>query len=178
MKQTKALVVAEVKRWLETVVVGLNLCPFAKKEYVKERINFVVVEEISEEVILQCLMDEFNNLRKDNVWETSLLILSQALSDFSDYNQFLNLTDMLIEEAGLSGVFQIASFHPNYQFADTQFDDPANYTNRSPYPILHILREASLEQAIVNYPNTEQIPENNIKLLRSYSSEKIKELFK
>ena len=169
-------IINAVKHWLETLVIGLNLCPFAKKELIKNRIRFVVCEKESEEELLLYLNQELEHIfAHDNV-ETSLIILPKVLQNFEDYNQFLDLADALIQQMDFEGEFQIASFHPDYQFADTEFDDVENYTNRSPYPILHILREASLEKAIDTYPDVESIPEKNIALLKSMGTDKVKEL--
>ena len=173
---TSETIIITVKKWLENIVIGLNLCPFAKKELIKNRIRFVVCEKESEEELLLSLNQELEHIfAHDNV-ETSLIILPNILQSFEDYNQFLDLADALIQQMDFEGEFQIASFHPDYQFADTEFDDVENYTNRSPYPILHILREASLEKAIDAYPDVENIPEKNIALLRSMGTDKVKEL--
>lgn len=167
-----------VKRWLENVVIGLNFCPFAKKELVKERIRFQVSDASSDEELLLELNSELEYLFAHDEVETTLVILPNYLQDFYDYNQFLDLADALIQQMDFEGEFQIASFHPDYQFAGTEQDDAENYTNRSPYPILHILREASLEKAIAKYPDVDKIPENNIELLKSLGVEKIKELYR
>ena len=168
--------IKSVQQWLEQIVIGLNLCPFAKRELVKNRIRFKVSEAQSEEKLLEDLNAELELIFLTDSVETTLLILTNILQDFNDYNQFLDIADSLIEKMDFEGEFQIASFHPDYQFADTEFDDVENYTNRSPYPILHILREASLEKAIDTYPDVENIPEKNIALLRSMGTDKVKEL--
>ena len=173
---TNTQIVAQTRQWLENLVIGLNLCPFAKKELVKDRIRFVVCEAKDEEQLLLKLNQELEFIFANDDVETSLLILPHVLQDFDDYNQFLDIADALIEKMDFEGEFQIASFHPDYQFADTQFDDVENYTNRSPYPILHILRETSLEKAIEAYPDVNEIPEKNIALLRDMGLEKIKEV--
>ncbi|NNM14950.1 MAG: DUF1415 domain-containing protein [Gammaproteobacteria bacterium] len=170
-------IINSVRDWLENVVIGLNLCPFAKKEYVKQRIRFQLIDVSSDEDLLLALNQELEYLFANDEVETSLLILPNHLQNFVDYNQFLDLADALIEQMDFLGEFQVASFHPDYQFADTEVDDLENYTNRSPYPILHILREASLENAIARYPDVEKIPDNNIALLESMGIEKIKELY-
>ena len=168
--------IKSVQQWLEKIVIGLNLCPFAKRELVKNRIRFKVSEAQSEEKLLEDLNAELELIFSNDSIETTLLIISNILQDFNDYNQFLDLADALIQQMDFEGEFQIASFHPDYQFADTEFDDVENYTNRSPYPILHILREASLEKAIDTYPDVENIPEKNIALLKSMGTDKVKEL--
>lgn len=155
----------QVDRWLTSVVIGLNLCPFAQHEYRQNTIRFSVSAATLEDDVVSDLIAELTTLNEHDDIETSLLILPKALSDFFDFNDFLGLADQIIEKMGLDGVFQVASFHPDYQFAGTQTDDPENYTNRSPYPILHLLREASLEYAIERHPNVDKIPEDNIELM-------------
>lgn len=164
------------QRWLERIVIGLNLCPFAKHEYRTKRIRFKESSARDEESLLQDLMDELTLLNKQADIETAVLIAPHVLTDFSDYNHFLGFVDTLIQEMNLEGVFQIASFHPHYQFSGTEPDDVENYTNRAPYPLLHILREASLEQAIDQHPNTEQIPDDNIELMRSLGTKHMSRL--
>lgn len=164
------------RKWVETFVVGLNLCPFAKKELVNERVRFVVAEANTEEDLLKALAQELNLLAADDAIETTMLIHPSVLRNFEDYNQFLSLVDALISEMDFEGVFQVASFHPDYQFGGTQPDDAENYTNRSPYPILHILREESLERAIEHHSAIDQIPVRNIALMKEMGSERLKEL--
>jgi hypothetical protein len=158
------------------VVVGLNLCPFAKHELLNNRIRFCLSEAISQQQLLGDLRIELELLNKNESIETTLLIHPLVLEDFYEYNQFLNDAEFLLLELKLEGIYQIASFHPHYQFAGSELDDIENYSNRSPYPMLHLIREKSLEQAIANYPDVENIPERNIKLLRSIGLEGIKKL--
>lgn len=166
----------QVEKWLTSVVIDLNLCPFAQREYRQNKIRFKVSEAEVEEAIIEGLVAELLLLTKQDGIETSLLILPKALLEFSCFNDFLGFADDLLCEMQLDGVYQIASFHPDYQFAGTQVDDAENYTNRSPYPILHILREASLEQAIENHPNTDQIPNDNIALVNSLGNQHMSSL--
>ncbi len=161
---------------MESVVVGLNLCPFAKRELVNNRVRFTVTEADTEEQLLMDIQDELELLNSDEEIETTLLIHPNVLQDFYDYNQFQNLVDSLLEQMELNGVYQIASFHPDYQFGGTEPDDVENYTNRSPYPMLHLIREESLEQAIASYPDPDQIPERNIELLKSLGRDKMQAL--
>ena len=170
--------IKSVQLWLEKIVIGLNICPFAKRELVKNRIRFKVSESESEEKLLEDLNAELDLIFSNDSVETTLLILPNILQDFYDYNQFLDLADELLVQMDLEGVFQIATFHPEYQFDGTQPEDVENYTNRSPYPILHILREESLEKAIDDYPDVDKIPEKNIELLKSMGLEKILNLIK
>ena len=146
---------------------GLNLCPFAKRELVKNRVRFSVTKAVTEEQLLVDLQAELELLNSDEAVETTLLIHPKVLQDFYNYNQFLSHADSLLAQMGLNGVYQIASFHPDYQFGGTEPDDVENYTNRSPYPMLHLIREENLERAIANFPESDRIPERNIALLKS-----------
>jgi len=157
-------------------VVGLNLCPFAKRELVKNRVRFSVTEAATEEQLLVDLQAELELLNGNEAVETTLLIHPKTLQEFCDYNQFLSAADSLLAQMGLNGIYQIASFHPHYQFGGTEADDVENYTNRSPYPMLHLIREESLERGIVNYPDSDQIPERNIALLNSLGRDKMQAL--
>ena len=168
--------VKSVRYWLVAFVIKLNLCPFAKREFTNERVKFAVSDAITEEQLLADLQQELSHLQEDNEIETTLLIHPHVLQEFDNYNQFLDIVDALLDEEGLLGVYQIASFHPNYRFADTEFDDAENYSNRSPYPILHLLRESSLEREIARHQDTSLIPERNIQLLRELGAAKLQTL--
>lgn len=161
------------RNWVESVVIDLNLCPFAARELNQERIHFSLSEADSVAALLADLESELQRLKQDESIETTLLVHPEVLTDFLDYNQFLDILDALLVETGLEGIFQIASFHPDYQFAGAQPDDVSNYTNRSPYPMLHLIREASLERAVANYPDAEQIPQRNIELLEGMGYHKM-----
>lgn len=165
-----------VRRWVEDLVVGLNLCPFAGRELVRNRIRFVVTEATTEEQLLAALETELALLSDDAAIETTLLIHPDVLQDFYDYNQFLDTAERLLALMNLEGVYQIASFHPDYQFAGTAAGDAENFTNRSPYPLLHILREASLARSIAAYPDVEQIPVRNIEQMKTLGREKLQSL--
>jgi hypothetical protein len=169
-------IIRPVRHWVESLVVGLNLCPFAKRELVKNRVRFSVTAAVTEEQLLLDLQAELELLNSDETVETTLLIHPKALQDFYDYNQFLSYADSLLAQMGLNGVYQIASFHPHYQFGGTEPDDVENYTNRSPYPMLHLIREESLERGIANYPDSDHIPERNIELLNSLGRDKMQAL--
>jgi uncharacterized protein len=168
-------VIAAVRRWLESFIIELNLCPFAKRELVKDRVRFSVCLDESAEQLLISLLSEMRLLENDSEIATTLLIHPNVLQDFADYNQFLDLADALIEQEGYIGIFQIASFHPDYQFAET-VEEAENYSNRSPYPLLHILREASIEREIANYPDINSIPRRNIELLRELGVTKLQSI--
>lgn len=162
------------QNWLKTVVIAHNFCPFAKQEWLQERINFDVIphadlEACLEEVILACeKLDENPNI------ETSLLILPNGFNDFEDYLDLLDYAERLLEDQQYEGTYQLASFHPDYCFDEAAPDDPANYTNRSPYPMLHLLRESSVERALESITDPEAIPQNNINRARSLGVEALK----
>ncbi len=156
------------QRWLEKAVIGLNLCPFAKAVHAKRQIRYAVSDARNAEELRQDLVAELHLLHEatpDDI-DTTLLIHPWALNDFLDYNDFLDTADAALEALGLDGEIQIASFHPQYQFADAPADDIANYTNRSPYPILHLLREASIDRAVAAFPDASEIFERNIETMR------------
>lgn len=174
MKDEK--IIESVRQWVETVVVGLNLCPFAKRELVKNRVRFSVAKTKTEEGLLAALQSELELMQKDDSIETSLLIHPNVLKDFFDYNEFLYFANDLVDKLSLEGVIQIASFHPDYQFGGVSPQDVENYTNRSPFPILHLIREEGLERAIANYPDSEWIPEHNIQLLKELGIVKMQDM--
>ena len=161
-----AIVIGQTKKWLSAIVIGHGLCPFAKSEFDNNRIHYAVIKEQSLESQMAALLAECTALDKDETRETSLLIFPSAFSDFEDYLNGLALANDLLKDQGYEGIYQLASFHPHYLFEGAAEDDAANYTNRSPYPVFHILREASLEAALKSYSNPEQIPERNIELTR------------
>ena len=160
--------VVATRHWLERAVIGLNLCPFAKAVHLKRQIRWVVSEAREPEALLDDLLRELQRLADADpaVVDTTLLIHPHVLGDFEDYNDFLDVGDEAIERLGLEGVIQIASFHPDYRFEGTGGDDITNYSNRSPYPLLHLLRETSIERAVAAFPDAEAIFERNIETLR------------
>ena len=163
-----AQVEAGVRRWLERAVIGLNLCPFAKAVVVKQQVRIVISDASTERALLEELGEELALLRDTPADEidTTLLVHPQVLGDFLDYNDFLGDADALVEAMDLDGVLQVASFHPQYQFAGSEPDDADNLTNRAPYPILHLLREASIDRAVAAYPDPDAIIERNIATVR------------
>ncbi len=166
-------IVAATRRWLEKAVIGLNLCPFAKAVYIKEQVRYVVSPATTPEALLEQLMDELQHLSDtpaDEV-DTTLLIHPFVLQSFEDYNEFLDVADAAVEDMQLDGELQVASFHPDYQFADTDANDIANYTNRAPYPILHLLREDSIDRAVEAFPEAEEIFEKNIDTMEKLGHE-------
>lgn len=164
-----AEIIDATRIWLERAVIGLNLCPFAKAVHVRQQIRYVVSEAADTDGLLAELDRELALLQTTDParTDTTLLILPSLLQDFLDYNDFLDLADLQIDAAGLRGELQIASFHPDYQFAGTDPDAIENFTNRSPYPILHLLREASIDRAVAAFPEAEDIFERNIDTLRT-----------
>lgn len=171
-------VVTAVRQWIDSVVVGLNLCPFAKRELDKDRVRFVVSDAITEQGLLLDLGAELDLLEKNASIATTLLIHPRVLETFYDYNQFLDYADALLQQLELDGVYQIASFHPDYQFGGTEPDDAENYTNRSPFPVLHLLREESLDRVLESTEYAEQIPIRNIKLMNSMGTTELDAMLK
>jgi uncharacterized protein len=167
------LVIAETRAWVDRVVIGLNLCPFAKACQVKGQLRYVVSEAADPEALMVCLIDELNRLAESSntCIETTLLIHPQVLTDFADYNDFLGLAEGAVSELGLEGVIQVASFHPQYQFAGSAPDDVSNATNRSPYPTLHLIREHSVERAVAAFPEAEAIFGANIVTMQRLGAE-------
>ena len=168
--------ITATQTWLKTIIIDYSLCPFAKRELDRGSIYFSVNHETDIERCLLDLLSEFERLNTDDGIETSLLIYAEAFKDFDDYLDFLELAEAVLSDQDYEGIYQLASFHPDYRFEGAPKDDPANYTNRSPYPMIHILRETSLEKAIDSYPNPEQIPERNIELMRELGIAKVQSL--
>ncbi len=168
-----------VEKWLDEIVVGLNFCPFASKACRNDQIRFIKSEANSTEELLLNLQDEITLLDQapSTEIETTLLIIPDMLTKFDDYNQFLDLVDQLLIQSEWEGIFQVASFHPDYCFADTEPDSVENLTNRSPYPILHILREESIEEALENITEPDEIYKRNIQTMKNLSADQIKVLF-
>lgn len=156
-------------RWLERAVIGLNLCPFAKAVHVKKQIHYVVSTTQEPADVLRALREELAALVATPAQErdTTLLIVPHCLQDFLDFNDFLDEAEALLDEMDLAGVLQIASFHPQFQFAGTDVDDVTNCTNRAPYPTLHLLREESIDRAVEAFPEAEAIFERNIEVLEA-----------
>jgi uncharacterized protein len=162
-------IIAATRRWLERSVIGLDLCPFAASVYRGNRVRFCVSERRSAAGLLEELRTELAALHAADPLscETTLLIHPWVLGDFIEYNEFLDVCEAAIVEMGLEGEIQVASFHPGYRFADTRAEDIENYTNRSPYPMLHLLRESSIERAVAAVSDTAEIYRRNIRTMRS-----------
>ena len=160
--------IADTLHWLERAVIGLNLCPFAKAVHAKRQVRFALCEAGTTDGLLQALGDELLLLRDTpaEAIDTTLLVHPNVLGDFLDYNDFLDDADALLESLSLDGVLQVASFHPDYRFADSEPDDIGNFTNRSPHPTLHLLREDSVSRAVAAFPDPDAIVERNLDTLR------------
>lgn len=169
VKPTHGEVITATKRWLERVVIGLNLCPFAKTVHAKRQVRYAVSSAQTSDAVLDDLERELRTLvaAKPESVDTTLLILPYALATFADFADFLDLVEIALKVQGLTGVIQVASFHPLYRFADAEAEDMSNFTNRSPYPVLHLLREESLARAIQAFPDTAVIYEQNMATLRT-----------
>lgn len=152
------------KAWIEEIIIGLNFCPFAKKEFVNNTICYHVSKQAKVKNALVELVEQCQLLQDDSSIETSLIIYEQGFRDFERYLDLVDFAQELIETSGFEGVFQLATMHPDYCFEGEAYDDPANFTNRSPYPMLHIIREESMAKVLSVYKHPEQIPEDNIAL--------------
>ena len=168
--------IAATQTWLKSIIIEYSICPFAKREMERGNIRFSIDHDTEIESCLLNLMLECDRLNIDSSIETTLLIYDRAFTAFDDYLDFLDLAETLLIEQDYEGTYQLASFHPDYCFEGVKLDDPANYTNRSPYPMLHLLRETSIEQAVDNHPNPENIPQRNIQLMRELGLAKMQGL--
>ena len=155
-------VIQSIRTWLSDIIIGHNFCPFAKREFERDSIAYPICESITLEDATNQFLTELQNLERNNQIETSLLIFSLGFSDFDEYLDLVTMAQALIDRGGYGGKFQLASFHPDYCFEGESHDDLSNYTNRSPLPILHILRESSLDRVLRTYPDPENIPQRNI----------------
>jgi hypothetical protein len=166
-------VVRDTREWLERAVIGLNLCPFAKAVHVKGQVHYAVSSATHPRQVLDDLAVELEGLLAQDaaVRETTLLIVPGSLHNFLDFNDFLAQADRLLRKRRLEGVVQLASFHPGYQFAGTEADDITNFTNRSPYPTIHLLREASIDRAVEALAQPDAIYEANMQTLRTLGPE-------
>jgi hypothetical protein len=162
--------------WLKSIIIEYSICPFAKRELERGSIYFSVNHDTDIEQCLLHLIDECDRLNTEPGIETTLLIYADAFAEFDDYLDFLEIAESLLIEQGYEGTYQLASFHPDYCFQGSDPDDAANYTNRSPYPMLHLLRETSIEQAVASHPDPESIPQNNIELTRKLGLAKMQAL--
>lgn len=173
------LITREVGDWLNDVVIGLNLCPFAAKPMRNRQIKTFVSHAETEETLLQDILEqllELDSTSSEKI-DTTLVVVPNMLSDFYDYNLFIDWIEALLRQQNWQGIFQLATFHPNYCFGGTDPEDAENLTNRSPYPIFHLLREDSMEKVLKHYPDPESIPDKNIERVESLSESEKQQLF-
>jgi len=168
-------VITNTRRWLRELVVGLRLCPFANAPLQRDSIRYTVCDAGDSDALYGALLDEFDSFLRQPVTsaETALFIVPAGLDDFDDYLALLHAAEAAIDAIGLGGTLQLASFHPHYRFADSDPDDAANYSNRSPYPMFHLLREELMEDALAGFPHPEDIPQQNIDRLRQLGLEEM-----
>jgi len=171
--------------WLQHIIIDLNFCPFAQREFKNKTIRYAVDDSCHLESSLTFLANELAGLDQLTVQgkntptiETTLIIFRAAFNDFDDFLDFIDLADQLVDDLGYRGIYQLAHFHPDYCFDGVDTDDASNYTNRSPYPTLHLLRESSIQRAIETHPDTSKIPDTNIALARELGVIKIKNIMK
>lgn len=169
----------QVRQWLEQVVVGLNLCPFAGAFYRNGQVRISVSQATTDDALLADLNSELALIDQTpaSTLETTLLVVAGMLTEFDAYNEFLTSVEFLLRQEGWEGKYQVATFHPQYRFRGTKEGDPGNLTNRSPWPILHIIREASITQALSEYSDPEAIPERNIARMQSLSPQELRDYF-
>ncbi len=158
--------IAHTQRWIKSVVIDCNFCPFAARVYTNQTIHYTVNELQAAKDVLPLVQSMFELLDEDPKTETAFLLFTEGFTDFDEYLSLVKKADRLLVKAGYEGIYQVASFHPDYCFQDANEDDPANYTNRSPYPMLHFLREESVEKALKFFTHPETIPENNVAFAR------------
>lgn len=172
----QASIISATEQWLTSYVIAYNICPFARRVHESGAIHYRVCEQPDLEMALQALMAECIELQANPEIATSLVIYPQGFENFDDYLDLVGIAEQLLSDQGYDGIFQLASFHPDYCFEDSDQQDAANYTNRSPYPMLHVIREDSLSQALASYPEPEKIPERNIDLNRKLGLEVLRRL--
>jgi len=174
--QTNNSIIEQTKAWIEQVVIGLQLCPFAAQPFSNKQIEYIVCHEKDTENQLHSLMAALSQLDNNQEIETSLIIFPEPTLSFENYLDLLELAHVLMEEYGYTSTYQLASFHPEYQFENTDSDDASNYTNRSPFPMLHCLRESSIEKVLQTFPQPEKIPQNNIQRTQALGTEKMQHI--
>jgi uncharacterized protein len=179
MKKSHLDVIETTKLWVERFVIGLNLCPFARHPFRTEKIRYLVFEGDNQETLTEKLVMEVNKLLETtpSVLETTLIILPDMLADFDDYLDYLEVAEFIMSELELEGLVQVASFHPDYQFDETDPSDVENFTNRSPFPMLHLLREDSVERAIEAFPEVGDIPARNIETMKNLGFDHVNKMF-
>ncbi|MCP4989005.1 MAG: DUF1415 domain-containing protein [Colwellia sp.] len=170
--------ISAIKQWLDEIIIGLNFCPFAKKEFVNNTICYHQSKEEQVKPALKEFVEQCHYLNQHDEIETTLLIYSDGFRSFERYLDLVDYANDLLIDSGFEGIFQLASMHPEYCFADDDFDAPSNFTNRSPYPLIHIIREASMAKVLKVYKDPEQIPEDNIALAQQRGSNFFQDVLK
>jgi hypothetical protein len=173
---TQQAIITTTQNWLSTFIIPYNICPFAQRVFEQNSIRYQVIYNLNLEESLHTLIQECQYLDQAPETETTLLIFAHIFQKFDDFLDLIAIAEQLLDEQGYAGVYQLASFHPDYCFAESAENDPANYTNRSPYPMLHIIRESSISLALQHYRNSELIPERNIDLTRTLGRDKLQTL--
>ena len=178
MQVAQKEIVARTRFWLYKIVVGLDLCPFASAVINDQRMRLEVTDSSTLEATLAAVLGELDLLQQldESSIATSLLVFSHGFDDFDDFWSLVDIANELLQQVGLEGVIQIASFHPDYCFDGVPEDDVSHYTNRSPFPMLHFIREAQLSRVLENYPNPGEIPENNIRRLQELGKDEVLKL--
>ena len=169
-------IIESIRYWLDKTIIGFNFCPFAKREFVNQSIHYEVVDERNTEEQLHAIINECHRLDENPKIETTLIILPIGLESYYDYLDMLEVANELLFQEGYEGTYQLASFHPDYCFEDVKYDDASNFTNRSPYPVVHIIREKSLEMVLTKFPEPEKIPERNIEVARKTGKDVFQEI--
>ncbi|MCD6065437.1 MAG: hypothetical protein K0S33_263 [Bacteroidetes bacterium] len=159
-------IISHTSKWIKNVVIDLNFCPFAAKALLKKSIHYSVLHKAELQNSLETLIHELQHLDREDTIETTFIIFPDSFSDIEEYFDLVEQANTILEMQGYEGIYQLAEFHPDYCFAKAEPEDPANYTNRSPYPMLHLLREESVEKAVTTYKDAHLIPERNIELAR------------
>jgi uncharacterized protein len=170
-------IITQTKKWIKDVVVGCNFCPFAAREIKRDSIHYEVLFNATNELTLQAVAKMFTLLDSNETVETVLLIMPNAFDAFNPYLDIVDKAEQLLEKENYEGIYQIASFHPQYLFAGSSIIDPSNYTNRSPYPMLHFLREESVSRVIDAHPNIDDVPEQNVQFAKEKGLEYMQKLF-
>ena len=178
-KSSTTAIAEQVNQWLNDVVIGLNLCPFAAKPQRNKQIKIFVSEADKEEALLEDILSQLLELesKSPDELETTLVVVPNMLDDFYDYNLFIDWVEALIRQQDWEGVFQLATFHPDYCFGGAEPEDDENLTNRSPYPVFHLIREESMERVLKHYPSPEAIPDTNIARVEALTAEERRKLF-
>ncbi len=169
--------IAQTKKWIVDVVIGCNFCPFAAREFKRGSIHYEVLLDANNETTLNSVANIFSLLDADHTIETALIILPNAFESFSNYLDIVDKAEHLLERENYEGVYQIASFHPKYMFAGSTIIDPSNYTNRSPYPMIHFLREESVSRVVDAHPNIDDVPEQNVQFATEKGLDYMQRLF-